>query len=105
MWPDQEGVHFIVCLQQKGNTKGGPKKKQATAKRRMKPSTAKKKIQSILTAEIFLSVQGDNLEDPVKDEGNTIEYTMEEMETHDTKFNKQLLFWSDQKRRQSVSKV
>ena len=83
----------------------GVKKKQSTAKGKPKLSTAKEKMQSILTAEIFLSLWGEALEPPVNDNGNTVEYLMGEMEAHDTKFNKQLIFWSGQKRKQSVLKV
>ena len=89
----------------KATPKAGAKKKQSNAKQEPKPSTARKKMQFILTSEMFISIQGEAMEPPVDDKGTPVEYLSGEMEAHDSEFNKQLLFRFNQKRKQSVSKI
>ena len=86
----------------KATPKAGAKKKQSKAKPKPKQSTIKKKMQSILTAEIFVSLRGDDMEPPIDDKGTSVEFFPEEMDAHDSEFNNQLTFQFNQKRKQSV---
>ena len=79
-----------------------PRRKNRMSNKKPKPSTARKKMQSILTAEIFVSVRGKAMEPPIDDKGTSVDFFPEEMDAHDSEFNNQLTFQFNQKRKQSV---